>query len=275
MSSYASVFLPAPPRWGSVLAALLFGILLHLLIAGFFWFKPAYVAPFSVSGVPFQVDVGELASPQSTDSDIESEQEQQEAAAAQKSEVQPAAKPEQTELPPLPQVDAEVQLEQFSETVVESEPDKQTEVEPVEVTDAPSEQQSDPAVFQTLSSINIDTPAQSQQASAPVQGAKGPEQVQAEINWQAMIQTHLERNKRYPRQAQLLRQQGIPLVTFIINRDGYVLDVILFQSSGIASLDEEAIALIKRAEPLPKPPSEITDDPIQLTVPIDFSLRRR
>lgn len=275
MSLYASVFLPEPPRWRSVLVALLFGVLLHLIVASFFWLKPAYEAPFSVSGVPFMVDVGELASPQSTDSDIESEQEQQEAAAAQKSEVSPVTEPEQTEIPPLPQAESEIQLEAPAETVTETEPDKQIETEPVEMTEMLSEQQSEPAAFQTRSSINIDTPVQNQQASAPVQGAKGPQQIQAEINWQAMIQTHLERNKRYPRQAQLLRQQGIPLVTFIIDRDGYVLDVVLFQSSGITSLDEEAIALIKRAEPLPKPPPEMTDDPIRITVPIDFSLRRR
>ena len=58
-----------------------------------------------------------------------------------------------------------------------------------------------------------------------------------------------------------------------MDRDGRVLGSWLERSSGAAALDEETLELIKRAEPLPKPPAEVAGETVQLVVPVEFLLR--
>jgi protein TonB len=54
-----------------------------------------------------------------------------------------------------------------------------------------------------------------------------------------------------------------------------VLSARIEKSSGVESLDQETLALIQRAQPLPKPPAEMPGNPIELVVPIEFSLTVR
>ena len=63
------------------------------------------------------------------------------------------------------------------------------------------------------------------------------------------------------------------MVTFTMDRTGHVLSVSLLHSSGADDLDEEAVALVRRAEPLPPMPAELPGNTVKLTVPITFSLR--
>jgi protein TonB len=85
----------------------------------------------------------------------------------------------------------------------------------------------------------------------------------------------LNKAKRYPRDAQFNRQQGVPYIRFVMNRDGKVLSVRLERSSGFRALDDEAVALPKRAQPLPKPPDNLPGDTIELVVPVEFFLSTR
>jgi periplasmic protein TonB len=45
------------------------------------------------------------------------------------------------------------------------------------------------------------------------------------------------------------------------------------RSSGASALDDEALALLRRAEPFPPPPPELPGARVDLTVPIRFNLR--
>ncbi|MGC4252802.1 MAG: energy transducer TonB [Sphingobium sp.] len=85
----------------------------------------------------------------------------------------------------------------------------------------------------------------------------------------------MNKAKRYPRDAQRARQQGVPYIRFTMNRDGRVLSSVLERSSGVPSLDREAVSLPRRAQPLPKPPDEVPGDPIELVVPVQFFLSAR
>ncbi|EEQ05353.1 TonB domain protein [Yersinia bercovieri ATCC 43970] len=50
----------------------------------------------------------------------------------------------------------------------------------------------------------------------------------------------------------------------------------MIKSSGVAILDREALALIKRAQPLPKPPTELlSHGQITLELPIGFDLKNK
>ena len=117
--------------------------------------------------------------------------------------------------------------------------------------------------------------APAEPAAAPPQAAPQPSFAPSNAvpNWQGSLRAHLERHKRYPSAAQFRRQQGAPVVRFVMDREGNVLSAQLERSSGITSLDEEAVALLGRAQPLPPPPPEIPGERIELRVPIQFFLR--
>jgi periplasmic protein TonB len=122
-------------------------------------------------------------------------------------------------------------------------------------------------------------PAPVQEAPPPVAAAPvlppAPNPVPAEAfaRFEALLVTHLERNKRYPRSAQIRREQGTVRLHFIMDRTGKVLSAQVDASSGHQVLDEEVMALIRRAEPLPAFPAEMTQSQLELIVPIRFSLR--
>lgn len=91
--------------------------------------------------------------------------------------------------------------------------------------------------------------------------------------WKGLVITHLERHKRYPRIAQMRRQQGVPQVRITIDRQGRVLGATLEKGSGFETLDEETLALAERASPLPAPPPEMAQDRMELVVPVQYFLR--
>ena len=92
--------------------------------------------------------------------------------------------------------------------------------------------------------------------------------------WQKQIVALLERNKRYPAAAQSRREQGVAQVFFSLDRQGRVVDSRVVRSSGAAALDEEALALVRRAQPFPAwPAPEFPGERVDLTVPIRFNLK--
>jgi len=92
-------------------------------------------------------------------------------------------------------------------------------------------------------------------------------------SWQAALLKHLQNYKRYPRAAQARGEQGVVLLHFKLDRNGRVLTRRILRSSGSAELDGEVLAMIERAQPLPAFPASMTQDELDLTVPIRFSLR--
>lgn len=110
-----------------------------------------------------------------------------------------------------------------------------------------------------------------QQASALRVGQLSEAGKAAKINWQQALHAHLEREKRYPRKAKRMKKKGMPVIKFTMDRQGNVIDVVLVKSSGTLSLDNEAVDLVYRAQPLIKPPTSITGTRLSLTLPINFS----
>lgn len=91
--------------------------------------------------------------------------------------------------------------------------------------------------------------------------------------WRSELVGRLQRAKRYPDMARSNGEQGTALATFTMDRAGNVVSATLARSSGSAALDAEALALIRRASPLPPMPSEMPGASITLTVPVSFTLR--
>jgi protein TonB len=87
------------------------------------------------------------------------------------------------------------------------------------------------------------------------------------------VVARLQRAKRYPGGAGTRREQGVVTLSFSVNRSGRVLGRRIVRSSGYSALDQEALATIERAQPLPPFPAAMTQSVIHLTVPIHFALR--
>ncbi len=92
-------------------------------------------------------------------------------------------------------------------------------------------------------------------------------------DFERRLLTHLEQQKRYPRSAQMRREQGVVYLRFTMDRTGRLLSARIERSSGHADLDEEVLALIKRAEPLPPFPASMPQAQLELVAPFQFFLR--
>ncbi|WP_322964156.1 energy transducer TonB [Sphingomonas fuzhouensis] len=96
----------------------------------------------------------------------------------------------------------------------------------------------------------------------------------AAADWRARLLGHLKRYRRYPRQAEATRQQGIVRIAITLRRSGEVTAVELIHGSGYPLLDQEARATARRASPVPPVDDAVPGDPVTVEVPIDFTLRR-
>ena len=123
----------------------------------------------------------------------------------------------------------------------------------------------------TAAPAKIEAPV-AQKTVAPVAGT-GRTAERAQATWQKSLITHLNAKKRYPDDARSRGQQGEAKVQFSIDRAGRILSAHLLSSSGHVSLDEEALATLRRASPLPAPPEGFGGDTIALTLPIQFRIR--
>jgi len=109
-------------------------------------------------------------------------------------------------------------------------------------------------------------------APAPPTASAAPPSSSAVPGWRSELVGRLQRAKRYPDTARARDEQGAAAVTFTIDRSGHVLSARLVRSSGSPSLDEEAVEMVRRADPLPPMPSELPGSTLTLTVPVTFSL---
>ena len=89
-------------------------------------------------------------------------------------------------------------------------------------------------------------------------------------DWRARIVAHLQRNKRFPAGVQ---SAGTASVRFTIDRNGRVLSSGLLGSSGVSTLDAEAVAMIGRSNPFPPAPTDIRGGPFSFSVPVRFTQR--
>ncbi|TAK48941.1 MAG: energy transducer TonB [Xanthobacteraceae bacterium] len=105
-------------------------------------------------------------------------------------------------------------------------------------------------------------------AAAPFASASETPSAAAAASWRGALMAHLNRYKRFPGAA---ASTGVVQVAFTIDRSGTVLSSRLMHSSGDAALDAEAVALPRRASPVPAPPAQLGGASLTLTVPIRFT----
>jgi protein TonB len=91
--------------------------------------------------------------------------------------------------------------------------------------------------------------------------------------WKTRLSAHLQKYKRYPHAAALRGERGIVELTFTVDREGHVTSARIHHGSGHPSLDEETVAMVHRAQPLPRPPGDVAGREFVFTLPVRFKPR--
>lgn len=104
-------------------------------------------------------------------------------------------------------------------------------------------------------------------ARAPALGI-GASQKLSELTWQKQLAAHLNKAKHFPAEAEA--RGGSVTIRFRIDRMGHVLAASVVQAADHPAFAAEALAMLKRADPLPVPPPGLGDDQLSFTLPIVF-----
>jgi TonB family protein len=122
-----------------------------------------------------------------------------------------------------------------------------------------------------------DAPALSARADAggpaitEIPAALSPEVIRQ--RYEQRISAWVAQHKLYP--ASAAGKEGRVVVRIRIDRLGYVRNQSVEKSSGVAALDQAALDMIKRANPLPKPPANYpAGELIEFLIPIGFAAPR-
>ncbi len=93
-------------------------------------------------------------------------------------------------------------------------------------------------------------------------------------DYASRLRAWLEAHKTYPKRARMRREEGIVHVHFAVDRQGRLLGGDVVRSSGYASLDAEAMAMLDRSNPFPGAPHSVRGERIEVSTPVEFFLTR-
>ena len=82
----------------------------------------------------------------------------------------------------------------------------------------------------------------------------------------------LAKYKQYPQAAIDKKEEGKVIVGFTLKRDGTVLTAWIERSSGTPLLDDAALAMMRRASPVPPVPDRYKGSELKLAMPVDYSI---
>lgn len=105
----------------------------------------------------------------------------------------------------------------------------------------------------------------SNRQAAPAAGSTAESQA-AIANWRGAVFAHIARFKRSSPGA-----TGTATVTFLVDAGGRVISTRLAASSGNGGLDADAVAMVVRASPVPRPPADLSrGGNVSVTVPVRY-----
>ncbi len=104
-----------------------------------------------------------------------------------------------------------------------------------------------------------------------------PKPSQAEVDdaieqYSGLLGRTIAKYKSYPKIAIRRGWQGKVILDLKIDGNGNVLSANVRDSSGHAALDKEAIKMVKKAAPFPKPPAALQSQSFNIIVPVSFKL---
>jgi periplasmic protein TonB len=200
-------------------------------------------------------------------------------------EPEPVVEPEPVEeLPPPPEVEPPPELVEPPKprprdtSIPKPEPKQpEPEPEPAPVEPAPPEAPA-PAPSETAARPSPQT-SQTSPSPTPAEKAVAPSPTppkQPAIDfgpYQRGLHRALIAERRYPPMARRLGLEGTAKVRVVLDRAGrLVKDAKITRSSGHELLDEEALAMVRRAAPFPALPEGISQSAVSFEIPVRFKL---
>ncbi|MEO7054349.1 MAG: energy transducer TonB [Rhizomicrobium sp.] len=129
--------------------------------------------------------------------------------------------------------------------------------------------------------VMIQTPPRAIQAAPPV-AEPAPPALHAPVaqkgvgdgqaSFESRVLAHINRFKQYPPAARKAHIEGVVMLHFVMDAGGHVTEADIQKSSGRPILDNEALAMIGRAQPLPALPADYPTRVLDAVVSIEFSL---
>jgi periplasmic protein TonB len=90
-------------------------------------------------------------------------------------------------------------------------------------------------------------------------------------SWTAELSAHLDKHKRNPPLQKFRNTKVVVNVTF--DRVGHVVATSIAESSGEPAYDAAALDMLKRSDPVPRPPPLVADEGLNFTLPVIFRVK--
>lgn len=179
--------------------------------------------------------------------------------------------------PPLPDQEAEVKDTDLPQ-------DKPTDVDDADravtpnKTEKPKEENPELAAVQSQASPesvaqeatatpNLDA-RQDETAKAPKLGIGKSLQL-AKVAWEKKVVAHLKKFLTFPDGAKMKDMKLSLALEF--DRMGHVVSVSIAEGSGLSAYDEAALKMVRKADPVPRPPPLVADLGLNRTLPVSFN----
>lgn len=107
------------------------------------------------------------------------------------------------------------------------------------------------------------------QPAAATDGGADDRMAQVADHYRRAVSSQLASQRHYPDTALLHHYQGEGIIRFRIDRAGRLLDAAIATSTGRSSLDQAALAMVRRSDPFPIIPAELPDQ-LDISLPLRF-----
>ena len=196
---------------------------------------------------------------------------------------------EASDLPPGPDTDAAVASPAIAEQKAEIKPNDVPKETPTETedpdrvvtqSDAKKPTEDDPKVQTVQTAASEESVAQEATARQTLADARESETMSAPnlgigldsqrltAKWGKQISAYFELHKRYPQTEK--HKDARVKVSLVLNRQGHVVSVDVLETSGDPLYDEAAISMIRRSDPVPRPPAKLTDEEFKYSLEVNF-----
>lgn len=199
----------------------------------------------------------------------------------------PESEPEPEPIPepkPIPKPEPKVEVKQKSEIVQpepkpepkpkpkpKPKPEPKPEPKPKPKPEPKPRPKPAPVVAQKVNAAQ--TVVQQKATTGKASAAHNGGQAGAKADYYAKLKAKLAHNKRYPRASRRRGEEGIVTVSFTAHANGDARPIRVVESSGSKRLDQAAIDMVKRSQPLPAFNLEMGSDAIEITLPVAFQLK--
>ena len=243
------------PRWAR---GLLLALAAHVALVLLFYWPQTALEPVALPPPAVRMSwAAQIEAPESKPLPLGVQQ-------AESAAAQPAEQQQQPDLPKLARAD--------KAKIVTAQKKRAEHRPPQKAQPKPQEQAKETRNAAASSAAAPQAQTLSHQTAAPI-NSDANSNAQAKLSWESLVKGKLNRIKDYPLDARSRRRSGMPQVSFSVDAQGRVSNVMLQVRSGTASLDREAVAVVSRAQPLPPPPPEMLQQgAVRVRMPIDFNL---